>query len=62
MRARYIDRKTGRRARVITNDVDSLCRMDCELSELGYEQVGIVRFLIAVVFPKKRKRPDNDAE
>ena len=44
------------------SDVDSLCRMDCELSELGYEQVGIVRFLIAVVFPKKRKRPDNDAE
>jgi len=59
MRARYIDRINGRRARVITNDVDALCKIDCELSNDGFEQVGILKFLVAIVFPRKRERKNG---
>ena len=60
MRSRYADRTTGRRVRVFTNDVKALCRIDNELTNDGFTQVSFVGFLVALVFPKKKVRPNGD--
>ena len=59
MRARYTDRTRGRRVRVFTNDVKALCKIDTELTNEGFKQVGLLRFWIAVVFPVKKEKPNG---
>lgn len=59
MRARYTDRTKGRRVRVVTNDVKALCKIDTELTNEGFKQVGLLRFWIAVVFPVKKEKPNG---
>lgn len=59
MRARYTDRTKGRRVRVLTNDVKALCKIDTELTNEGFKQVGLLRFWIAVVFPVKKEKPNG---
>lgn len=58
MRLRLINRETGKRFRIITNDVDAMIRC-YELVSDDYEQVGLLKYVWAIVFPFKRKGKQN---
>lgn len=56
MRARYCKRGENKRVRIITNNVDALAKLDKALDSQGFQQVGLVRFLLHLITAGRRKK------
>ena len=61
MRARYVKPSENKRVRIITNNVDALAKLDKALDSQGFEQVGLVRFLVQLITAGRRKRAKVDS-
>lgn len=56
MRARYCKPGENKRVRIITNNVDALAKLDKALDSQGFQQVGLVRFLLHLITAGRRKK------
>jgi hypothetical protein len=56
MRARYCKPGENKRVRIITNNVDALAKLDKALDSQGFQQVGLIRFLLHLITAGRRKK------
>ena len=61
MRARYCKLGENKRVRIITNNVDALAKLDKTLDGQGFQQVGLIRFLMHLITAGRRKRAKIDS-